>query len=47
MTKFYNWLNEGRSRGKAMEEVIVSAVNGTPTPDEKYGIPAEAIRSWY
>ena len=35
-------LQEARSRGEAMEDVIVSAVNGKPQGDEKYNIDAEA-----
>lgn len=35
-------LYEGRSRGEAMEEVIVAAVNGSPQGDDTFGIDAEA-----
>ena len=41
--KEYNTLmTEGRSRGEAMEEVIISAINGKPQGDDKYAINAEA-----
>lgn len=42
MLTFKSYLAEGRSRGEAMEEVIVSAVNGSPKGDEKFKISAEA-----
>jgi len=42
MKSFKTYLAEGRSRGEAMEDVIVSAVNGNPTGDDKFGIDAEA-----
>jgi hypothetical protein len=42
MISFKTYLAEGRSRGEAMEDVIVAAVNGTPKGDDKFGIPAEA-----
>ena len=35
-------LSEGRSRGEAMEDVIVAAVNGKPQGDDKFGLDAEA-----
>lgn len=35
-------LTEARSRGEAMEEVIVAAVNGSPAGDDKFGIDADA-----
>lgn len=40
--KQYSYLNEGRSRGEAMEDVIIAAVNGNPTGDKKFGIEAKA-----
>jgi len=40
--KEYHYIFEGRSRGEAMEEVIVSAVNGKPEPDPTFGIDAAA-----
>jgi len=41
--KFKTFLNEeGRSRGEAMEDVIVSAVNGKPKGSDKFDIEAEA-----
>lgn len=40
--KEYQCLREARSRGEAMEEVIISAVNGAATGNDKYGINAEA-----
>lgn len=39
---FSQYISEGRSRGEAMEEVIVSAVNGKAESDKTYGIDAEA-----
>lgn len=42
MLKFKQYLEESRSRGEAMEDVIVSAVNGKPQGNTKYKIPAEA-----
>lgn len=41
-SQYHLSLNEARSRGEAMEEVIVAAVNGKPMSDEKWGINAEA-----
>lgn len=35
-------INEARSRGEAMEEVIIAAINGKPISNNKYGIDAEA-----
>jgi len=35
-------LQEGRSRGEAMEEVIIAAVNGKPKGDSKFGLDADA-----
>jgi len=35
-------LQEARSRGEAMEDVIVAAVNGKPQGDDKFGIDANA-----
>lgn len=42
MISFKTYLKEGRSRGEAMEDVIVAAVNGTPAGDDKFGIDASA-----
>jgi hypothetical protein len=42
MISFKTYLTEGRSRGEAMEDVIVSAVNGKPQGDDKFGISARA-----
>ena len=42
MKTFKQYLKEGRSRGEAMEEVIVAAVNGKPQGDDKYGLDADA-----
>lgn len=41
MISFKTYLAEGRSRGEAMEEVIVSAINGNPQGDDKFDIDAE------
>ena len=38
-------LNEARSRGEEMEELIVAAVNGQKEPKSKYGIPSGAGKS--
>lgn len=37
-----NYIIEARSRGEAMEEVIVNAINGSPMGDEQFGISADA-----
>lgn len=42
MKRFNQFILEGRSRGEAMEEVIVSAVNGKPESDDKWEISKEA-----
>ena len=42
MLKFKAYITEGRSRGEAMEDVIVSAVNGKPQGDKKFNLDAEA-----
>ena len=41
-SQYVNNLNEARSRGEAMEEVIVAAVNGSPKDDSKFGLDKEA-----
>jgi hypothetical protein len=42
MLKFRQFIIESRSRGEAMEDVIITAVNGSPKGNSKYKIPAEA-----
>lgn len=42
MLKFRQYLEEARSRGEAMEDVIIAAVNGNPKGNDKYKISAEA-----
>lgn len=41
MKSFNQFLAESRSRGEAMEDVIISAVNGNPQGNEKHQIDAE------
>lgn len=40
--EYQTHLQEGRSRGEAMEDVIIAAVNGKPKGDDKFGLDAEA-----
>ena len=40
--QFESNITEGRSRGEAMEDVIVSAVNGKPQGNSKFNLDAEA-----
>ena len=42
MKTFNAYLEEGRSRGEAMEDVIVAAVNGKPKGDPKFNLKPEA-----
>ena len=42
MQTFKTFITEGRSRGEAMEDVIVSAVNGKPQGNSKFNLDAKA-----